>query len=70
MIERKLYTYLKTALLRKVHLRHNVSFSSSASVDMVFSYTTYMNSPRKNALRDDLFEKLKFFRGNKYLNTA
>lgn len=51
-------------LVKEIFIKYNIGLPSSAPVERLFSFATYINSPRRNALSDDLFEKLVFLKGN------
>lgn len=51
-------------LIKIIFMRYNTSLPSSAPVERLFSFATYINSPRRHALSDKLFEKLVLLKGN------
>lgn len=54
-------------LIKKIFIKYNTILPSSAAVERLFSFATYINTPRRHALSDDLFEKLVVLKGNVYL---
>lgn len=52
-------------IIKKVFVRYNTCLPSSAPVERLFSFATIVNSPRRNALTDENFEKLVILKANK-----
>lgn len=56
----KTYPYVE-----KVFTKFNTPLSSSAQVERLFSYATFIDSPRRHALSDENFERLVLMKANK-----
>lgn len=50
--------------VRQLFLRSNTSITSNGPVKRLFSFAGFIHSPRRQALSDELFEKLVFLKGN------
>lgn len=55
-------------LIKEIFLKYNTGLPSSAAVERLFSFATFMNSPRRNALSDRNFEHLVFLKGNIFMD--
>lgn len=51
-------------MIKDIFIRYNTCLPSSAAVERLFSFATYINSPRRNALSDTLFEQLVIIKAN------
>lgn len=52
-------------LLKELFIKYNTCLPSSAAVERLFSFATYINAPRRHALNDKLFEQLVLMKANK-----
>lgn len=52
-------------IIKQIFVGLNTSLASSAPVERLFSFATYINTPRRHALSDTLFEKIVVLKGNK-----
>lgn len=53
--------------IKKIFLKYNTTLPSSAPVERMFSYATFINTPRRHALSDSNFENLVLMKANNKL---
>lgn len=51
-------------LIKQIFIRYNTSLPSSAAVERMFNFATLINTSRRHALSDNLFEQLVFLKAN------
>lgn len=54
----------KYPLVKRLFLKFNTTLPSSAPVERLFSYATFINTPRRHALSDKTFENLVILKAN------
>lgn len=56
----------KYPAIKRAFIKYNSVLPSSAPVERLFSFATFINSPRRHALSDENFENLVLLKANKY----
>lgn len=51
-------------LVKQMFIRYNTNLPSSAPVERMFNFATLLNSSRRHAIADNLFEQLVFLKAN------
>ncbi|CAH0563068.1 unnamed protein product [Brassicogethes aeneus] len=54
----------KYPFVKILYIRYNTSLPSSAPVERLFSFATFLNTPRRHALSDQHFESLLLLKAN------